>query len=59
MNDNSEKSIQVYTTQGKSIYQGNFSNPTKVNLQTENAGYYILKITSNDGRQWMKTIVKN
>ena len=59
MNDNSEKSIQVYTTQGKSIYQGNFSNSTKVNLQTENAGYYILKITSNDGRQWMKTIVKN
>jgi aminopeptidase N len=58
MDDNTEKSIQIYTAQGKSVYKGRFSEATKVNLQTENAGYYIVKITSNDGRQWIKTIVK-
>ncbi len=57
MDDNSEKSIQVYTAQGKLVYESRFNNETSVNLQTEKSGYYIVKITALDGRRWVKTIV--
>jgi aminopeptidase N len=57
MDDNTEKSIQIYNTQGKSVYDGSFNKSAQVNLRTQNSGYYIVKITSDDGRQWVKTIV--
>lgn len=59
MDDHNEKSIQIYNTQGKSVYEGKFINSTSVDLETEKAGYYIVKISSKNGRQWVKTIVKN
>src|SRR5690554_198694 len=57
MGENTEKSIHIYSPLGKTVYQGLFSNSTTVNLQSEQSGYYIVRITSEDGRQWIKTIV--
>ena len=59
MDDNTKKSIEIYTAQGKSVFKGSFNKKTNLNLQTEKDGYFIVKISSNDGRQWIKTIVKN
>lgn len=58
MDDNSEKDIQILNTQGKLVYEGKFNSSTSVDLQTKEAGYYIVKITSKEGKQWVKTIVK-
>lgn len=59
MDDTAEKTIHIYSTLGKTVYKGVFNSTTTVELATENAGYYIVKITSNNGKQWVKTIVKN
>lgn len=53
-----EKEISIYNSQGKKIYQSRFEKAVIVNLQEQNTGYYIVKITDRDGRQWVKTIVK-
>lgn len=59
MDDHSKKTIQIYSPLGKSVYLGAFNNSTTVNLQSEQSGYYIVRIISEDGRQWIKTIVLN
>lgn len=59
MDDHSKKTIQIYSPLGKSVYLGAFNNSTTVNLQSEQPGYYIVRIISEDGRQWIKTIVLN
>lgn len=58
IDDNIEKAIKINNTQGELVYEGSFNNSQKVNLLNQEAGYYIVRITSKDGRQWVKTIVK-
>ena len=57
MDDNTEKSIHIYSPIGQLIYEGVFNTTTTVDLHTEQSGYYIVKITTKDGSQWVKTIV--
>ncbi|WP_417266422.1 M1 family aminopeptidase [Brumimicrobium sp.] len=59
MDDHTDKSVQVLTSHGKVVFETKFNAKTSVNLDSVDAGYYIVKITSTDGRQWVKTIVVN
>lgn len=56
--DHLEKEVRIYSPHGKLVYQNDFHGFIEVNLQSQNAGYYIVKVLSKDGRQWVKTIVK-
>lgn len=58
MDDDTEKNIQILNTQGQLVHEGKFNTSTIVDLQTKKAGYYIVKITSKEGKQWVKTVVK-
>ncbi|WP_107037704.1 M1 family aminopeptidase [Brumimicrobium mesophilum] len=59
MDDHSEKFIKVFTSQGKTVYEGSFNSAVKLDLQSKKSGYYIVKISDKNGHQWVKTIVLN
>lgn len=58
MKKTSGKSLKGYLIR-EIRFETKFNATTSVNLDAAESGYYIVKITSTDGRQCVKTIVVN
>lgn len=58
INDDSKMMVYVYSPRGEAVHKEMFYKTTKLDLHDLSGGYYIIKITDDKGRAWIKTVVK-